>query len=239
MNVDNVEKVENVDFQEVKKFNDMAKVWWDPHGPCQPLHLLNPIRLAFIQSYCSLPEKSVIDVGCGGGILTEALSTFAGRVVGLDQATESLAIAKHHAQGLKNPPSYEFTTVESYSTQHSESFDILTCLELLEHVPDPLSVMKACAALVKPGGDLFFSTLNRTPKAFLFGIIGAEYILNMLPKGTHQYEKFIRPSELAEWASQAGLSVKHIKGLKYDPFKKTFELSSDVSVNYLIHCVKE
>ena len=231
----------NVDFQEVKKFDDMAKHWWDPKGPCQPLHLLNPVRLAFIQNHCTLALKSVVDVGCGGGILTEALSTFASHVVGLDQSEQALAVATSHAEEMqfKNPPLYECMTVEDYASKMASSFDVLTCMELLEHVPDPSSVIKACATLVKPGGDLFFSTLNRTPKAFLLAIVGAEYVLNMLPKGTHRYDRFIKPSELASWAEEYGLVVKHIRGLHYDPFKKSFNLSADVSVNYLIHFQKE
>lgn len=234
----NVKNSENVDFEEVRKFDEMAKYWWDPKGPCQPLHLLNPVRLAFIQTHCILPQKAIIDVGCGGGILTEALSTFAKNVVGLDQSTQALAVAKEHGATLKTPPQYICTTVEAYAAEHPEAFDVLTCLELIEHVPDPLETLKACAKLVRSGGDLFFSTLNRTPKAFLMAIVGAEYVLNMIPKGTHRYDRFIRPSELAHWASLSGLEVKHIKGLTYHPFKKAFSLSSDVSVNYLIHCQK-
>lgn len=229
----------NVDFEEVKKFDDMAKYWWDQNGPCQPLHLLNPIRLAFIQSCCDLSHKEVVDVGCGGGILTEALSSFSNKVVGIDQATQALDVATLHAKDLKNPPSYVCTTVEAYTSTHPAQFDVLTCMEMLEHVPDPVAVIAACAKLVKPGGSLFFSTLNRTPKAFLFAIVGAEYVLRMLPQGTHRYDRFIRPSELAAWAESADLSIKHIKGLKYHPFDKTFSLSSDVSVNYLLHCQKD
>lgn len=234
----NVKNVENVDFEEIKKFDEMAQYWWDPKGPCQPLHLLNPVRLAFIQTCCALSQKTTIDVGCGGGILTEALSTFSKRVVGIDQSTEALAVATQHGATLNHPPEYYCTTVEAYAANNPATFDVLTCLELLEHVPDPLEAIKACATLVRSGGDLFFSTLNRTPKAFLLAIVGAEYILNMLPKGTHRYDRFIRPSELAHWANLSGLEVKHIKGLHYHPFKKAFELSSDVSVNYLIHCQK-
>lgn len=234
----NVKNVENVDFEEIKKFDEMANHWWDPKGPCQPLHQLNPVRLAFIQSCCALSQKAVIDIGCGGGILTEALSTFSKRVVGIDQSKQALAVANEHAATRNLRPEYYCTTVEKYAENNSGEFDILTCLELLEHVPDPLETVKACAALVRPGGDLFFSTLNRTPKAFLLAIVGAEYVLNMLPKGTHRYDRFIRPSELAQWANISGLEVKHITGLDYQPFKKAFALSSDVSVNYLIHCQK-
>jgi 2-polyprenyl-6-hydroxyphenyl methylase / 3-demethylubiquinone-9 3-methyltransferase len=230
--------VVNVDFEEVKKFDEMARYWWDLKGPCRPLHLLNPVRLAFIQTCCALPQKNVIDVGCGGGILTETLSTFSKRVVGIDQSTQALAVATQHSTALTPPPEYHCMTVEEYAIKEPGAFDVLTCLELLEHVPDPLGAIKACAALVHPGGDLFFSTLNRTPKAFLLAIVGAEYVLNMLPKGTHRYDRFIRPSELAHWASLSGLEVKHIKGLRYNPFRKAFDLSSDASVNYLIHCQK-
>jgi 2-polyprenyl-6-hydroxyphenyl methylase / 3-demethylubiquinone-9 3-methyltransferase len=229
----------NVDFEEVKKFDEMAKYWWDPKGPCQPLHLLNPVRLAFIQSCCALPGKHIIDVGCGGGILSEALSSVAKNVIGLDQASQVLEIAKTHAKDLSSPPTYVCSTVEAYADKFPQCFDALTCMELLEHVPDPLEVVQSCAKLVKPGGDLFFSTLNRTPKAFLLAILGAEYVLNMLPKGTHRYDRFIRPSELVAWLEKAGLTVKHIKGLHYHPFDKTFSLTKDVSVNYLLHCKKE
>lgn len=229
----------NVDFEEVKKFDEMAKYWWDPNGPCQPLHLLNPVRLTFIQSCCALPGKHLIDVGCGGGILSEALSSVAKNVVGLDQASQVLEIAKMHAIALPTPPTYVCSTVEAYADTYPDSFEALTCMELLEHVPDPLAVVKSCAKLVKTGGDLFFSTLNRTPKAFVLAILGAEYVLNMLPKGTHRYDRFIRPSELVAWIEDAGLTVKHIKGLHYHPFDKTFSLTKDVSVNYLLHCKKE
>lgn len=229
----------NVDFEEVKKFDEMANYWWDQTGPCQPLHLLNPVRLAFIQSCCALPGTQIIDVGCGGGILTEALSSFAKHVVGLDQATQVLDIARAHAKNLSSPPTYVCSTVEAYADKFPQSFDVLTCMELLEHVPEPLEVVKSCAKLVKSGGDLFFSTLNRTPKAFLLAIVGAEYVMNILPKGTHRYDRFIRPSELSAWAHSAGLTIKHIKGLHYHPFDKTFSLTKDVSVNYLLHCQKD
>lgn len=229
----------NVDFDEVKKFDALAQQWWDTKGPCQPLHQLNPVRLAFIQSCTPLTHLSVIDVGCGGGILTEALSGFAHETVGIDQASQALEVATHHAQTLTRPPAYYCTSVETFASEHSNRFDVLTCMELLEHVPDPLSIIKACASLVKPGGHLFFSTLNRTPKAFAMAIVGAEYVLNLLPKGTHRYDRFIRPSELTQWLSQAGLKTQHMKGLHYHPFKKSFSLTNDVSVNYLLHCVKD
>lgn len=226
----------NVDFDEVKKFDAMANYWWDLHGPCQPLHLLNPIRLTFIHTHCTLMNKRVIDVGCGGGILTEQLSRTAAHVVGIDQSEAAIAVATQHAACLPHPPAYHLATVEDYAATHSEAFDVLTCLELLEHVPDPLSTIRACAQLVKPGGDLFFSTLNRTSHAFWLAIVGAEYVFNLLPRGTHRYDRFIRPSELTQWLQEADVHSRHIQGLTYAPIAKNFRLTRDVRVNYILHC---
>lgn len=228
----------NVDPIEVQKFDEMAIDWWDKSGPCKPLHDLNPLRLAFIQSHCSLSQSTVLDIGCGGGILTEALSQFCPTVWGLDQSEKALTVAKEHAKALKNPPRYELTTAEELAKQSPQGFDVITCMEMLEHVPNPLSIIAACSTLLKPGGHLFYSTINRTPKAFLFAIIGAEYVMKLLPKGTHDYDRFIRPSELAGWCSERQLILKQMKGISYNVFNKHFSLSEDVSVNYLMHLVK-
>lgn len=229
----------NVDPNEIHKFDDMAAYWWDLNGPCKPLHDINPLRLQFIQSKTTLHQKSVLDLGCGGGILTEALATFSGQVTGLDQSTQVLAAAKAHAMTLPHPPTYVESTAEAFAQTHAGHFDVITCMEMLEHVPSPLSILEACSQLLKPGGDLFLSTLNRTPKAFLFAIVGAEYVLNMLPKGTHDYKHFIRPSELSSWANSKGLRLKAMQGIEYQVLSRTFKLSADVSVNYLMHLQKD
>jgi 2-polyprenyl-6-hydroxyphenyl methylase / 3-demethylubiquinone-9 3-methyltransferase len=229
----------NVDQEEVQKFDAMAANWWDPEGSCKPLHDLNPIRLEFIQSCCDLQGKILLDIGCGGGILTESLSTVSKEVTGLDQSAEALKVATEHGIQLDNPPRYVLATAEDYAKTHPQTFDVIICLEMLEHVPDPSSIIAACAKLLKPQGHLFFSTLNRTPKAFLQAIIGAEYLLRVLPRGTHTYDKFIRPSELAKWARSYGFKVQTIKGVQYQILSKRYTLSDDVSVNYLMHFVKE
>lgn len=231
----------NVDPLEIAKFDDMAAYWWDPTGPCKPLHEINPLRLSFIQSRTNLQHKSILDLGCGGGILTEALSNFSAKVTGLDQSTEVLAVARAHAidVGLTHPPTYIGATAEHFATQHPGQFDVITCMEMLEHVPSPISVLEACYTLLKPGGDLFLSTLNRTPKAFLFAIIGAEYVLRMLPKGTHDYDQFIRPSELSQWAASQNLRLQSMKGISFHVLTRRFSLSNDVSVNYMMHLQKD
>lgn len=228
----------NVDPHEVQKFDDLAIDWWDLQGQCKPLHDLNPLRLAFMQSCCPLAQQDLLDVGCGGGILSEALSRFT-NVVGLDQSQKALEVARTHAQTLPHPPEYIFATVEEYALRYPGKFDIITCMEMLEHVPSPLSVIEACATLLKPKGHLFFSTLNRTPKSFLHAIVGAEYVLNMLPKGTHEYARFIRPSELHQWARPHHLVLKQMKGISFKLLTRSYALSDDVSVNYLMHFQKE
>ncbi|NQZ54326.1 MAG: bifunctional 2-polyprenyl-6-hydroxyphenol methylase/3-demethylubiquinol 3-O-methyltransferase UbiG [Piscirickettsiaceae bacterium] len=226
----------NVDPAEVAKFEALASSWWDPEGESKPLHELNPLRLSYIQDRCNLDEQHVIDVGCGGGILSEALAKSGAYVTGIDMGKMPLDIAKLHALESSLTIDYQQITAEEKAQQSAEQYDAVTCMEMLEHVPDPASVITACAQLVKPGGDLFFSTLNRHPKAYLVAVLGAEYIMNILPKGTHDYKRFIRPSELANWCRQAGLDVCDITGMSYNPLSKTFKLTDDVKVNYLMHC---
>lgn len=228
----------NVDPVEIAKFEALASSWWDTEGESKPLHDLNPIRLGYIQQRCQLNDKHVIDVGCGGGILSEALAKSGANVTGIDMGKMPLDIAKLHALEAELTIDYQQITAEDKAVQSAEQFNVLTCMEMLEHVPDPVSVIQACAELVKPGGDVFLSTLNRQPKAYLLAILGAEYIMNILPKGTHDYKRFIRPSEMAAWCRQAGLEVCDITGMSYNPLNKTFKLSDDVKVNYLMHCRK-
>ena len=228
----------NVDPSEIAKFDALASNWWDLEGESKPLHDLNPLRLEFISKQCSLDNKHVIDVGCGGGILSEALAKSGANTTGIDMGEMALNVAKLHALEAELTIDYQHITAEEKAQQSAQNYDLVTCMEMLEHVPDPLSIIQACADLVKPGGDLFFSTLNRHPKAYLLAVLGAEYIMNMLPKGTHDYKRFIKPSELAKWCRQAGLQVSHIKGISYNPLKQAFKLSDDVNVNYLLHCKK-
>ncbi|MFW5426958.1 MAG: bifunctional 2-polyprenyl-6-hydroxyphenol methylase/3-demethylubiquinol 3-O-methyltransferase UbiG [Methylophagaceae bacterium] len=228
----------NVDPAEVEKFEALATSWWDTEGESKPLHDLNPIRLGYIQQRCQLNDKHVIDVGCGGGILSEALAKNGAHVTGIDMGKMPLDIAKLHALEAELIIDYQQITAEQKAEQSAEQFDVVTCMEMLEHVPDPVSVIQACADLVKPGGDIFFSTLNRHPKAYLLAVLGAEYIMKMLPKGTHDYKRFIRPSEMAAWCRQAGLNVQDITGMTYNPISKAFKLGDDVKVNYLMHCQK-
>lgn len=228
----------NVDEAEIQKFDNMAKEWWNPNGPMKPLHQLNPTRLQFILNHLTLQDKKIVDVGCGAGILTESLAKNGAEAVGLDLSTEVLACAREHAKLRHLNIDYREEPVEHYAKLHPQKFDAVSCMELLEHVPDPLQVIQACADLVKPQGLVFFSTINRTVKAFLLAIVGAEYVLNMLPKGTHHYDKFIRPSELTAWASEAGLSLVELQGLEYHPLSGKFNLGKNVSANYLA-CYKK
>ncbi|MDO7711779.1 MAG: bifunctional 2-polyprenyl-6-hydroxyphenol methylase/3-demethylubiquinol 3-O-methyltransferase UbiG [Pseudomonadota bacterium] len=228
----------NVDPNEVAKFEALANGWWDTEGESKPLHEINPLRLDYIKTKCSLNNKKVIDVGCGGGILSEALAKNDATVTGIDMGEMPLNVARLHALEAGLSIDYQQLTAEQKAQQSANEFDIVTCMEMLEHVPDPVSVIMACAQLVKPGGDVFFSTLNRHPKAYLFAVVGAEYLLKMLPKGTHDYKRFIRPSEMASWCRQAGLEVSHITGLSYNPLTKNYSLGDDVKVNYLMHCRK-
>jgi 2-polyprenyl-6-hydroxyphenyl methylase/3-demethylubiquinone-9 3-methyltransferase len=230
---------ENFDYQEIAQFERMADQWWDKEGPCRPLHDLNPTRLQFIADQCSLPTKKVLDIGCGGGILTESLTKRGAMVTGIDATQTLIEIANTHALNANLSIHYIHTTAEVLAETHPAAFDIITCLELLEHVPHPELLIRACAALIKPGGHLFFSTLNRTPKAYAMAILGAEYLLKLLPKNTHHYEKFIRPSELDSALRAENLNLMNITGLKYNPFTRQCSLIQDPSVNYLVHVQRD
>lgn len=229
----------NVDPSEIAKFERLASRWWDRHGEFKPLHDINPLRANYIDARAPVAGKHIVDIGCGGGILCEALAQRGAQLTGVDMGTAPLEVARLHALESELSIDYIQDTAERLAEQKVELFDTVTCLEMLEHVPDPASTIKACAALCKPGGNIFFSTINRTPKAYGFAILGAEYVLKLLPKGTHEYKKFIRPSELAQWVRLAGLEMLDITGMTYNPFTKTYRLNSDdVSVNYLIHARK-
>lgn len=236
---DTTEHKANVDLAEVAKFEALASKWWDTENEFKPLHDINPLRVNYINERAGLADKKVIDIGCGGGILSEAMSKLGAHVKGIDMGEAPLAVAKLHLEVSKLDIDYEKITAEEIAEREAGQYDIVTCLEMLEHVPDPASVIKACAKLVKPGGHVFFSTINRNPKAYLFAIIGAEYILNMLPKGTHDYAKFIQPAELNSFARLADLDVQHMTGLTYNPITKHYKLTDkDVSVNYMMYTQK-
>ena len=230
-----MDKTTNVDPAELAKFSELAHHWWDPESEFRPLHQINPLRLDWIAKQALLAGQQVLDVGCGGGILAEAMARQGAEVLGIDLATKSLKVAQLHAleSGLSNI-SYREVAVEALALERPASFDVVTCMEMLEHVPDPASVVKACAELVKPGGWVFFSTLNRNPTSFLFAIVGAEYVLKLLPRGTHEFAKFIKPSELASYCRAAGLDLQGTRGMEYNPFTKRYWLSGDTSVNYMI-----
>jgi 2-polyprenyl-6-hydroxyphenyl methylase/3-demethylubiquinone-9 3-methyltransferase len=224
----------NVDHSEIDKFSALAHRWWDPTSEFKPLHAINPLRLGWIQSITNLQGKRVLDVGCGGGILAESLSKAGATVTGIDLSTKALKVAELHQLESSTSVRYLTISAEDLAKEESQSYDVVTCMEMLEHVPDPSSVVQACAKLCKPGGHIFFSTLNRNPKSYLFAIIGAEYILQLLPKGTHQYEKFIKPSELAQFTRAAGLEVIELKGMTYNPITQIYRLGSDTDVNYMM-----
>jgi|SRR5690554_1197216 len=228
----------NVDRNEIAKFEALASRWWDPNSEFKPLHDINPLRLNYIDERARLPGKKVLDVGCGGGILSEGMSHRGAHVTGIDMGEAPLSVAKLHSLESGVKVDYRRITVEELAAQEAGQYDVVTCMEMLEHVPSPDSVVAACARLLKPGGHAFFSTLNRNPKSFLFAIVGAEYVLQLLPKGTHEFKKFIRPSELAGWIRSAGLDFKDITGMTYNPITKRYKLGSDVDVNYLVHAIK-
>ena len=228
----------NVDPAELEKFAALAHRWWDKNSEFKPLHAINPLRLHFIDEAVGLNGKRVLDVGCGGGILSESMAEKGADVVAIDLGEKALKVAKLHQLESGSKVDYQLIAVETLASQQPASFDVVTCMEMLEHVPDPAAIIDACAKLVKPGGSVFFSTINRNPKAYLFAVIGAEYVLNMLPKGTHEYEKFIKPSELSAWARNSDLTVNELKGMSYNPLTQHYSLGSDISVNYLIQTSK-
>ncbi|MDD4927869.1 MAG: bifunctional 2-polyprenyl-6-hydroxyphenol methylase/3-demethylubiquinol 3-O-methyltransferase UbiG [Gallionella sp.] len=229
----------NADPIEIEKFSQLAHKWWDPQSEFKPLHEINPLRLNYIDRLASLAGKTVLDVGCGGGILSESMAGLNASVTGIDLSDKALQVAKLHLLESGKQVNYRKIAVEDMAAECAGQFDIVTCLEMLEHVPDPDSVIRACAKLVKPGGQVFFSTLNRNPKSYLFAVIGAEYVLNMLPRGTHDYAKFLKPSELAQSCRNADLTVTDLTGLGYNPFSKVYSLGRDTSVNYMVACHRE
>jgi 2-polyprenyl-6-hydroxyphenyl methylase/3-demethylubiquinone-9 3-methyltransferase len=225
----------NVDKAEIAKFEALASRWWDPQSEFKPLHDINPLRLAFINDRVGLKGKKVLDVGCGGGILSESMAALGADVTGIDLGEAPLAVAKLHMKESGLKVNYQKISAEDLAAQTPKAFDVVTCLEMLEHVPDPASTIAACQQLVRPGGQIFFSTLNRNPKSFLFAIVGAEYVLNLLPRGTHEYQKFIRPSELERAARAAGLRLRELTGMHYNPITRRYTLGPGVDVNYLAY----
>ncbi|MDP1684785.1 bifunctional 2-polyprenyl-6-hydroxyphenol methylase/3-demethylubiquinol 3-O-methyltransferase UbiG [Hydrogenophaga sp.] len=224
----------NADPAELAKFSDLAHRWWDPESEFRPLHQINPLRLGWIEGIARITGKKVLDIGCGGGILSDAMARKGAKVTGIDLSVKALRVAELHALEAATPNvEYREISAEALALQEPASFDVVTCMEMLEHVPDPSSIVRACAALVRPGGWVFFSTLNRNPKSFLFAILGAEYVLQLLPKGTHEYAKFIKPSELASYGRAVGLELADTRGMEYNPLTRRYWLSQDTSVNYL------
>ncbi|OWY39181.1 bifunctional 3-demethylubiquinol 3-O-methyltransferase/2-polyprenyl-6-hydroxyphenol methylase [Xenophilus sp. AP218F] len=224
----------NVDELEIDKFSQLAHKWWDKEGEFKPLHQLNPLRRGYIDHYAGIAGKKALDVGCGGGILAESMAELGAQVTGVDLARKSLKVAQLHSLESGVPVEYRCVAVEELAAEAPASFDIVTCMEMLEHVPDPQSVVRACATLVKPGGWVFFSTLNRNAKSYLLAVVGAEYVLNMLPRGTHDYARFIKPSELSRMARHAGLELRNVSGMRYNPLSQIYSLGDDTAVNYLM-----
>jgi 2-polyprenyl-6-hydroxyphenyl methylase / 3-demethylubiquinone-9 3-methyltransferase len=229
----------NADPAELAKFDSLAHRWWDPQGEFRPLHEINPLRLEWIDAHLGLSGKNVLDVGCGGGILSEAMAQRGARVTGIDLSDKALNVAQLHLLESRLPVRYEKAMVEEFAAAHAGEFDALTCMELLEHVPEPASMVAACARLVRPGGQVFFSTINRNPKAYLFAVIGAEYLLRLLPKGTHDYLRFVKPSELARWSRDSGLRPDELIGMTYNPLSRQYRLGRDCDVNYLLRCLRD
>jgi 2-polyprenyl-6-hydroxyphenyl methylase/3-demethylubiquinone-9 3-methyltransferase len=229
----------NVDPAELEKFSQLAHRWWDPHSEFRPLHDINPLRLAWIDQHAALRGRRVLDVGCGGGILAEGMARSGAQVTGIDLADKALRVAQLHLIESKLPVRYEMASAEDYAAAHPGEFDVVTCMELLEHVPDPAQTVRACARLASPGGRVFFATINRNPKSYLFAVVGAEYLLKLLPKGTHDYMRFIKPSELARWSREAGLRPAELIGMSYNPLSRRYRLGSDCGVNYILCCAKD
>lgn len=233
-----MQKTENIDFDEVQKFSSRAQQWWDSHGEFKTLHDINPVRLEFITKNIGLENKLVLDVGCGGGILAEAMAKQSANVTGIDASNENIHIASQHASENNVNVNYVATTAEAFSENNSAKFDLITCMELLEHVPDPTSVIQACAKMIKPGGHIMFSTINRNIKAYALAVLTGEYLLKLLPKGTHQYEKFIRPSELVRWCNESQLKMNDLAGMNYNPLLHQCALIENTDVNYLLDTIK-
>ena len=231
--------MQNADPAELEKFGELAHRWWDPQGEFRPLHELNPLRLGWIDGLAKLGGKAVLDVGCGGGILAESMAQLGAAVTGIDLSEKPLKVAQLHLLESGLAVDYRLASAEEFSIQNRERFDIVTCMELLEHVPDPASTVAACATLARPGGRVFFSTINRNPKSYLFAVIGAEYLLKLLPRGTHDYARFIRPSELSRWCRAAGLEPVELKGMTYNPLTGAYRLGDDCDVNYSLCCAKD
>ena len=231
--------IKNLDHDEVNKFDELASKWWDMDGEFKPLHQINPLRVGFIKDRSILEGKKILDVGCGGGILAEALSELGANVTGIDASENTIGVAKSHSKSINSNVRFIQNTIEEFiASNPDEKFDVITCLEMLEHVPSPGEIIKNCSDILKKDGDIFFSTINRNPRSYLFAVIGAEYILNLLPKGTHDYEKFIKPSELAKWIREAGLNSEETIGLSYNPITDNYWLGKDIQVNYMVHAKK-
>ena len=228
----------NADPVELEKFSKLAHRWWDPAGEFRPLHEINPLRLDWIAQHARLEGAAVLDVGCGGGILAEAMARRGAKVTGIDLSEKALKVAQLHLLESRLEVQYESVSVEDYGATHAGKFDVITCMELLEHVPEPAAMVAACARLVRPGGQVFFSTINRNPKSYLFAVIGAEYVLKLLPKGTHDYLRFIKPSELSRWCREAGLRIDELIGMSYNPITKRYRLGRDCDVNYLLRTTR-
>jgi len=231
---------ENLDHEEVNKFDELAAKWWDMEGEFRPLHQINPLRVGFIKDRCQLNGTKILDVGCGGGILAEALGSLGANVTGIDASENTIGVAKSHSKTVGSDVKFLQNTIEEFrSSNPNERFDVITCLEMLEHVPSPGNIIKICSEMLNDNGDIFFSTINRNPRSYVFAILGAEYILNLLPKGTHDYEKFIKPSELAKWIREAGLATKETIGLSYNPITGNYWLGKNIQVNYMVHAKKD
>lgn len=229
----------NIDQREIDKFSEVASRWWDTTSEFKPLHEINPLRLAYVKENAAIEGKRVLDVGCGGGILSESMAQAGGQVTGIDLSQAALSVAALHAAEAGIDVDYQCVATEDYATHNTGVFDVITCMEMLEHVPDPQAIVTACSSLLKPGGTAFFSTLNRNNKSYAFAIVGAEYLLNLLPRGTHEWKRFIKPSELANWCRQSELQIQDLTGMTYNPMSKIYSTTSDIKVNYLACTIKQ